>query len=309
MARFDSTPFGRWLQFPMAGVPLLCCGTMVRKPKIAIVGAGSLGTALATALRIAGYRISEIVSRDQPSSLRRARKLARAVGARPSTLHQADLTADIVWLCVPDRKIASCASALARTMDWHRKLAFHSSGALTSDELKPLRQSGAAVASAHPLMTFVPGVTPTLRGVPFAMEGDPEAVRVAASVVRGLSGESFKIAKRDKPAYHAWGAFTSPLLIAALVTAEQVAGLACIKQTLARRRMLPIIGQSLANYVRKGPAGAFSGPIVRGDTAVIAKHLRILQRLPEAKKVYIALARTAIHNLPTKNRRAIEKLL
>lgn len=282
---------------------------MVRKSKVAIVGAGSLGTALAIALRRAAYQISEIVSRDQPYSQRRARKLARGVGARPSTLHQPDLTADIVWLCVPDREIASCAKALALTMDWHNKTAFHSSGALTSDELKPLRRSGAAIASAHPLMTFVPEVTSSLRGVPFAVEGDPKAVRVAASIVRDLGGDSFKIAKRDKPAYHAWGAFASPLLIAALVTAEHVAGLAGIKPTLARRRMLPIVRQTFANYAQKGPAGAFSGPIVRGDTAVIAKHLRILERLPEAKKVYIALARSAIENLPAKNRREIEKLL
>ena len=43
---------------------------------IAIVGAGTLGTALAYALHQSGYRVTEIVTRDQPHSLRRARVFA-----------------------------------------------------------------------------------------------------------------------------------------------------------------------------------------------------------------------------------------
>lgn len=264
---------------------------------------------MAVALRQAGYPVSEVVSRDNPASQRRAERLARRTGARATTIRQPRLRADVVWLCVPDRDIASCAKTLAGHGEWDGKTALHASGALSSRELHPLQRRGAAVASVHPLMTFVAGVHPSLAEVPFAIEGDPAAVRVARRMVRDLGGKAFQIEKRDKPAYHAWGAFTSPLLLAALVAAERVAGLAGIRPEEARRRMQPIVRQTLANYVTNGPAGAFSGPIIRGDAATIGKHLRILERLPDAKQVYIALARIAVKNLPTKNRRALEKAL
>ena len=93
----------------------------------------------------------------------------------------ARLDGDLVWFCVPDREIARAARQLADAADWQGKVALHSSGALASDELRGLRLRGAAVASVHPLMTFVLGSVPSLKGVPFAFEGDPAAVRVAGT--------------------------------------------------------------------------------------------------------------------------------
>ncbi|HYL14228.1 MAG TPA: Rossmann-like and DUF2520 domain-containing protein [Terriglobales bacterium] len=282
---------------------------MAAKPSIAIVGPGSLGSALVVSLHNAGYRISEVLARENSGSRLRARRVARDVGARVVTAKNRNLLAGVVWLCVPDREIAACAQSLRNAADWKGKVALHSSGALSSDELGVLRRKGAAVASLHPMMTFVPGVSPSLEGVPFAVEGDPSAIQVARRMVRDLGGEMFAIQKRHKPAYHAWGAFASPLLISALVTAEQVAGAAGIQRESARRMMLPIVRQTLANYAHRGPAGAFSGPIVRGDAETLRKHLKILGRVPGAKEVYLALARSALKNLPARNRSLLKKVL
>ena len=73
--------------------------------------------------------------------------------------------------------------------------------------------------------------------------------------------------------------------------------------------MLPIVRQTLANYAKLGPAGAFSGPIVRGDAQVIRKHVKELKKIPEAKEVYLALARAGFHYLPLRRRKELEKLL
>jgi predicted short-subunit dehydrogenase-like oxidoreductase (DUF2520 family) len=188
-------------------------------------------------------------------------------------------------------------------------VALHSSGALASDELHGLRLRGGAVASVHPLMTFVRRSIPSLKGVPFALEGDPAAVRAARRVVNDLGAEPFSISRDRKMPYHAWGAFTSPLLIALLVTAERVARAAGLSSAEARRKALPILRQTLANYARLGPAGAFSGPIVRGDARVVRQHLKELKKVPEARAVYLALARAGLHYLPARNRRELEKLL
>jgi len=225
------------------------------------------------------------------------------------TRKNAELDADIIWFCVPDREIGRAALNLSAVTDWKGKMALHSSGVLGSEELDVLRGRGAAVASAHPLMTFVPGSRPSLAGVPFALEGDPAAIRVVRGIVLALEGEAFSISKQKKAAYHAWGAFTSPLLVAAMVTAEEVARAAGIDRTTARRRARPILEQTVRNYATLGPAGSFSGPLRRGDVATIAKHLQVLSKVPGAREVYLVLAKAALQHLPTKNADVLKKAL
>ena len=189
------------------------------------------------------------------------------------------------------------------------RFALHSSGALSSRELAPLRTAGAKVASVHPLMTFVAGARPSLTGVPFAVEGDAAATRVASRIVRQLGGESFALPASRKAAYHAWATMTSPLLLAYLVTLEEAACAAGLSRQAARRTSLPIIRQTLANYSRLGPARSFSGPLVRGDAATVAKHLAALKKHPGPREVYVALARAALRGLPVKNRDELKRWL
>jgi predicted short-subunit dehydrogenase-like oxidoreductase (DUF2520 family) len=275
--------------------------------KIAIVGSGNLGSALALSLRAAGYRITEIVSRD--ATQRKARRLARRVGARLTTLHRREITADVIWFCVPDHAIASCAQTLAGRAAWKGKIAWHSSGALSSAELRALSRRGAWTASVHPFMTFVPGVTPALAGAGFAVEGHRRAVSIARRIVADLGGRAFAISARDKAAYHAWGAFASPLLTALLALGEKVAAAAGVRHKEARERMAPIVRQTVENYIVRGPAAGFSGPLIRGDVATVRKHLQALRQIPGADEVYRALARSALRTLPAKNRKTLEKVL
>ncbi len=281
---------------------------MAVRPRIAIVGPGRLGSALALELWRAGYRVNAIISGNTHASQRKARALARRVHARwsaPGTPFEADL----VWFCVPDREIARAARQLENVVEWKGRIALHSSGALASDELRALHHRGAAVASVHPLMTFVRRSLPSFRGVPFALQGDSAALRAAGRIVRDLGAQPFSISKNRKPAYHAWGAFTSPLLVALLVTAEKVARAAGLSSAEARRKMMPILRQTLANYAKLGPAGAFSGPIVRGDALVVRQHLRELKKIPGAGDVYLALARAALRYLPVGNRKELDRIL
>lgn len=278
-----------------------------------MIGAGNLGDAFATSLHEAGFVIEQIVSRAAGVSLRRAKSLAAEVDASATFLghdrSNIKIAADVVWFCVPDGAIAGVAKSLATAIDWTGKAALHSSGALTSDELGALRRRGAAVGSAHPLMTFVRGSRPVFAGVPFAIEGDRKAVQAARAIVKDLGAESYSIRAKDKAAYHAWGTFASPLFTALLAASEQVAISAGVKRSAARRRMLPILKQTLANYEALGAAKAFSGPIVRGDVDTVKQHLTVLCDIPAAQQVYVALARAALAYLPAKNKDLLRRIL
>jgi predicted short-subunit dehydrogenase-like oxidoreductase (DUF2520 family) len=280
----------------------------IKKPSIAIVGPGSLGSAMARALHAAGYRVQEIVHRGGISA-KRARALAREIGARAVVISEARFNAGIVWICVGDSAIAACAAELAAPAQWDGKIVFHSSGALSSRELKQLKQRGAAVASVHPMMTFVRNVRPELRGVTFAIEGDARAVRAARRIARELGGGAVLIDARHKPMYHAFGAFTSPLIVATIAAAEQVARKAGLDQVSVRAAIAPILRQTVTNYLEYGPGGAFSGPLARGDVETVRRHLQVLRALPEARAAYVALARSALKTLPVKRKKDIARLL
>lgn len=281
---------------------------MQPKPSIAIVGPGNLGSALALSLVRSGFRVESIVVHGRGRSLVRARALARRVKAR-AALAGEDVKAGVVWFCVPDSEISSAAQSFARAGSWKGRVALHSSGARSSEDLSSLRRRGAAVASVHPLMTFVGKARPALKGVPFAIEGDRAAVRMARGIVTKLGGRGYSIRKEDKAAYHAWGTFASPLLTALLAVTEKVAGLADVRGEAARRRMIPILLQTVGNYAEFGAARGFSGPIIRGDVETVKQHLQILRSDPTLREVYIALARAALQYLPAKNKARLAVLL
>lgn len=280
----------------------------MKRPSVAIVGPGRLGTALAVSLAQTGYRISEIISRQDRKSLAATRRLLRRVGGHAAHTRSARLDPDLIWFCVPDSKIADAAREYS-DRDWKGKVAFHSSGVLTSDVLQLPRDRGASVASVHPLMTFVRDSVPQLSGLTFAVEGDPKAARVARHIVRDLGGEMLLLRKQDKQAYHAFATMISPLLVSLLASAERVAGLAGIPRQQARRRMLPIIEQTLRNYAQLGPDKAFTGPFVRGDLETIGVHLQTLTALPAAREAYVALAKAAVEFLPTRYRSKLVALV
>jgi predicted short-subunit dehydrogenase-like oxidoreductase (DUF2520 family) len=280
-----------------------------RRPAISIVGLGNLGSALALTLPPAGYDVRFLAVRGKRSGEPQTIALARRIKARVVEIGKRPLDTEIVWITVPDDAIAGVARLLAQSQDWKGKIVFHSSGALTSDELVSLRDKGARVASVHPMMTFVRGAVPEMAGVAFAVEGDAAAVRAARSIVEDLGGDAFVIKKQNKVLYHVFGSFASPLAIALMTSLEQVALEAGIRKKDIKRLMAPLLWQTLRNYLKHDAASAFSGPLVRGDVATVRKHLAELKKLPEAKAVYVALAGAALQLLPVKNRRSLSKVL
>src|SRR5215475_631964 len=127
------------------------------KPDFSIVGTGQLARVLVHALHDAGYWIDEIISRDLPESRQRAQRLARRVRTTARVLPAAEFNAAVIWLCIPDDFVSPRAREIAESKSsWARQIVVHSSGALSSRELEPFRRAGGSIASAHPLMSFVP---------------------------------------------------------------------------------------------------------------------------------------------------------
>lgn len=283
---------------------------MKAKPvTVALIGAGSLAHALGPALKSAGYKIEAVAHRNNPASRKRAAAMAKRLKTKAVSLDQITPASQIIWLCHTDDALAETARLLSQKPGWKNKIVLHSSGALTSDVLAPLRQAGAHAASLHPMMTFVLGTTPRLADVPFAVEGDRRAVLAARQISRAFKAEVFEIKKEAKVLYHAFGSFSSPMVVATLVTAERVGKAAGLTGKQMRAIMRPILLQTVGNYLQGGPSAAFSGPIKRGDLDTVRRHLENLKHVPGATEVYRALVKSALMDLPSAHKEELLSLL
>ncbi|MDP9337445.1 MAG: DUF2520 domain-containing protein [Acidobacteriota bacterium] len=257
---------------------------------LAIIGAGRVGRALGRRLHELGWKIGAVVTRNEAS----ARKSVRFIGAGKAraALSLDVLAARLILISTPDEAIAPVARKLARICgeELRGKIVMHLSGALSAGVLKPVRNRGASTASMHPLQSFSGVAVPSLDGKVFAIEGDAAAVRCARQIVRALGGVPVQIAGRSKPLYHAAAAFAAGHVLAIEEAAVQLLMLAGMKRVEAIRALLQLTRQVLDNFERLGPTAAWTGPLARGDFAVIATHMSAMQRLPrEFLKAYSAL--------------------
>jgi predicted short-subunit dehydrogenase-like oxidoreductase (DUF2520 family) len=276
---------------------------------LSIVGAGRVGRAFGRRLHELGWKIGVVCASSESS----ARKAVRFIGAgKPQAgLSVQVLASRVVLLTVPDDAIPAVAGELARTGgdEWRGLIVLHTSGALDSTVLSPLKSCGAAVGSMHPLQSFSGVGTPPLEGRVFGIEGDEPAVRVARSIARALEGTPVKVTPAKKALYHAAGAFAAGHLLALEETGVQLLMNAGIKRAAATKALLSLSRQVLDNYEKLGPHYAWTGPLARGDYGVVASHQQALQQhRPEFLEAYQSVSRLAARVLSQETETMLKEL-
>jgi predicted short-subunit dehydrogenase-like oxidoreductase (DUF2520 family) len=258
---------------------------------VSIVGAGRVGKTLARCLREAGWSIGAIITRSKGTS----RAAVRAIGAgvAHAALARELFTSDVILITTPDDALHNVAEQLAKLGGdaCRGKTILHTSGALDSTVLAPLRKRGAAVGSLHPMQTFSGKGVPRLAGATFTIEGDAKARHVARQISRDLGGAHVLIKGEHKAAYHAAGALVAGHALALIESAVRILIRAGFERKRAVQTLLPLVRQMLDNFERLGAQGAWTGPLARGDYAVMAKHKTALRQHPrEFQEAYMALA-------------------
>jgi predicted short-subunit dehydrogenase-like oxidoreductase (DUF2520 family) len=77
----------------------------------------------------------------------------------------------------------------------------------------------------------------------------------------------------------------------------------------ATQALLPLTRQTLHNFEKWGPRASWTGPIARGDFAVVRKHTVSLRLYPrEFRESYTALARLAGRVLAKNSGRTIKQI-
>jgi predicted short-subunit dehydrogenase-like oxidoreductase (DUF2520 family) len=278
--------------------------------RIAIVGAGTAGTAVAVRWQRAGHTITAVAGRSATAE-RAARWLPDtpvvAVGDAPAG-------AEVVALGVPDDALPEVAASLADRIAadaW----ALHLSGARGLDVLEPIERAGARILALHPLQTFadVAGAIDALAGAAIAVTArDDDGVALGEGLARDLGGRPFTLADQDRPLYHAAAVFASNYLVTVSGAALELFTEAGVPD--ATTAMHPLQAATLANVERLGPHRALTGPAVRGDAGTIERNLTaVASAAPALVPAYVTLCRAAMGvagaRLPDDRRRAVEEVL
>ena len=253
-----------------------------RIPRVSFIGTGVLGSTLAKALHIKGYRIASIVDRNGSSAL----TLAKAVKCTKVGVVAADISpqTEILFLTVNDDEIGIVAAELSKQKKPHVKsmLVLHCSGVHTASVLDPVRKKGARIGAMHPIQTFPHLQNPTkhlahLRGIYYGIEADPNTVMQVEKIVQDLGGKPIIIPKELKSLYHTTCVFASNYLTMFLNTISE----------LSQKMQLPVpwtevfgplMSTTMENVIKTSPSSALTGPIIRGDMQTINLHLEALAR-------------------------------
>jgi predicted short-subunit dehydrogenase-like oxidoreductase (DUF2520 family) len=256
--------------------------------KFAIIGAGMVGTAIGFLLKKAGCKIVAIDK--SAAALRRAESYTGGKSCRKPQEVLAD--ADCILITTPDDIILSVCKEIARSALIKGKYVFHLSGAGGLDLLETAKEAGAAVGSIHPLQSFS-SIDNAIQNIPssyFGITADTKTRKQAEAIVLALGGKPIYISDKQKPLYHAAACVASNYLVSLLNVVESIYQTVGINEKDAKKAYLPLIYGSLKNIELSGSVSALTGPIARGDSGTIQKHVSALNaNLPQYASLYSSL--------------------
>lgn len=260
-----------------------------RRPRLAFVGAGRVGTTLAVAFSRAGWEVSAVASRDDERRTRFTRLVPGARGfVEPQSV--AD-DADLILLTTPDDALPGLAQQLRL---YSGQALVHTSGALPATVLAPAMAAGTSIGSFHPLVAFadLDRALADLDGATIALEGDESLLPLLGELAESVGGRPVRVPAGGKPAYHAAAMLAAGGLIGLLDAIAELGRAAGLDERQTLSIYLPLARQALANAERLGVEAALTGPFVRGDAGTVASHLVMMREsAPGALALYLAVAR------------------
>ena len=282
--------------------------------KLGFIGAGTVGTALSITLSDRGYQVVAVSSRSQTLT----EKLAHAIsGCRAVNNNQAVAdVAELIFITTPDGAIPQVASEV----QWHHgQSVVHCSGADSTDTLEPAKKSGAQAGAFHPLQTFA-SVKQAIENIPgstFAIEAEEPLLTTLKDMATALDGNWIELKASDKVLYHAAAVIACNYMVTLIKLATDLWQTFNVPTHQATKALMPLLRGTLNNIDNVGIPQCLTGPIARGDTGTIKKHINALQKVAPAvlstyrelglQTIPIALAKGRINQHQSEELKAILK--
>ena len=260
--------------------------------RVFIVGAGQVGRGLYKALRNSGIDVLGLHGR-RPSAW------TTSSGALPAAV----ANANAIIVAVRDDDIDDAVAGLINERQHGSRgriasgtVVVHTSGAAEPELIPRLSEFGMSGGTFHPLIPFAnPDRVPDLlKHAWIGIDGDDPARATSRRLAGHLGARTLDIPPGGKSMYHAAAVMSSnfPVILAAI--ASDVLTSLGIPERSAEHAVHGLMEAAVTNLADGSPAEALTGPVVRGETETVIRHLTALRANADARAVYKRLSLAAL---------------
>lgn len=242
---------------------------MQRIKEITVIGRGNVGSHLLQAFEEAGFKV-------------------RSQEAR-AEFQSESLTSDLILIAVKDNYISEVVEKIAAIPFSHdgRQIVAHTSGSVPMSALSILISSKRSVGVVYPMQTFTKGVGMRYDDIPFMIEGsDADTLHILMELARSISCNVMEADSATREKYHIGAVLTCNFANHLNALAEEFLQ----SEGLDYKYLLPLLRQTTDKLMSTSPKAAQTGPAVRGDHAVINRHLNTLAEYPTIAEIYRLLS-------------------
>ncbi len=261
------------------------------KPKISIIGPGVVGQAIGRLLKARRYPVAGVAG----TSARKTHQAVAFIGGGRAARSPAAAArgADVVFITTPDRMIRPVCEEIVEGGGLKRGAAvIHCSGAFGLELLEAAHSRKALTVALHPLQSFASpkAALKRMKGTCFTFDGDEAAAETVESIVSALGGRMLSISPQNRAVYHAATCVLSNYLVAIADLGTILLKQSGLPEKEAVRAVRPLIEGTVENIGAVGLPHALTGPIARGDTETVERHLQALAGFPyEIRRLYCEL--------------------
>ncbi|MDP4237902.1 MAG: DUF2520 domain-containing protein [Bacteroidota bacterium] len=246
--------------------------------KVVLIGSGSVATHLGLALQAKGVIISQVYSRNIKNAETLSEKLNTSFITDISDIYK---DADIYFYALTDNAFKS----ILRKIEMPEGIQVHTAGCIPMGEFEGFTTKFGVL---YPLQTFSKDKQVDFSQIPICIEAsDLEVQKKLLEIGNLLSNKTYIINSEQRKKIHLAAVFacnfTNYMYDVASKILEDSGFLFEIIQ--------PLIAETAEKIKTMNPYEAQTGPAVRMDKKTISKHLSMLNKRPDLKKIYKILTK------------------
>lgn len=257
---------------------------------IVIIGAGRVATHLALALHGNRHKVVQIVSRTQASAAR----LAERIGCTATTDFKTLAKAEAYIISTSDSAINTIAHKLHHLTS--NAVVLHTAGSLDMQELSAASQH---IGVLYPFQTFSLEHSVDFSYIPLLLSWTtPQAQAIIQALADTLGGPQYRASNEQRRLLHLAAVFASNFANHSYALAAEILEQAQLPFSLLH----PLIQETARKACQLSPALAQTGPAIRQEQAIIARHCEMLNDTRYMQDIYRHMSESIQYLDQTKQR-------
>ena len=246
--------------------------------EVVLIGSGSVATHLGIALKEKGVKISQVYSRNIKNAEKLAEKLNTSFITDISDIYK---EADIYFYALTDNAFKS----LLRKIEMPKGIQVHTAGCIPISEFEGFTLKFGVF---YPLQTFSINKPVDFSQIPICIEAsDLDVQQKLLEIANLLSNKTYIINSEQRKKLHLAAVFACNFTNYMYDIASKILDDSGFQFEIIQ----PLIAETAEKIKTMIPYDAQTGPALRMDEKTIEKHLSMLDKKPDLKKIYKLLTK------------------